>query len=289
MPIIEPVIRPPSEADSFLLQVTTGCSSCRCTFCGAYVDKPFGTKARDEIEADIERCARVDPHVRKVFLLDGDALVLPNTKLVPVLELVNEKLPKVTRISSYANDYNILSKSDAELEELHQNRLRLIYMGLESGSRLVLKRCRKKSTVDGMIEAVRRAKKARIHSYVIVLLGLGGKALSQRHVLETAAALNRMHPRYLAFLSLMLIPGTALAREAGEGSFCELQPQEILMEMKGIIERLDLQRTLFRSNHASNFLPLEGRLPQDRGRLLDEIDMAVRGDVPLRSEARRGL
>jgi radical SAM superfamily enzyme YgiQ (UPF0313 family) len=289
MPIIEPAIRPPSEADSFLLQVTLGCSANNCTFCGAYAGKSFRVKAGPEIERDIREEAEWAPETRRVFLMDGDALVLSDRRLIPILSRLNQSFPRLTRISSYANGDQIMRRSDAELHTLSDLKLSLIYMGLESGSQELLDRCRKRPTVVEMAEAVRRASGCGIKSSVMVLLGLGGKSDSELHVRETIVALNRMQPRYLAFLSLMLIPGTPLWAEARAGRFQPLSDMELLQEAHDIIGGLEMEKTVFRCNHASNYLPLEGRLPQDKQRLLDRVRLALRGRLPLRPEFLRGL
>lgn len=289
MPIIEPVIRPPAEADSFLLQVTTGCTANSCTFCGAYMDKPFRMKSMAEIAGDIKEEKRFNPDTRRVFLMDGDALAVNNSKILPVLELLNNSFPKLNRIASYANGYNITGRSDPELQQLFDHKLRLLYIGLESGSQAILDRRRKRATVAEMIEAVRRAEQAGIKSSVIVLLGLGGRMDSELHVRETIAALNQMQPRYLSFLSLMLIPGTPLFQEAQTGSFEELNSLELLLETQMIIAGLELERTIFRSDHASNYLPLEGRFPADKEKLLQTLEAALRGQVRLKPESMRGL
>ncbi len=289
MPIIEPAIRPPAEADSFLLQVTLGCSSDSCSFCGAYKNKPFSVKDPKEITTDINWYARRYPGTRRVFLMDGDALVLANSKLVPILEELDRAFPRLTRISSYANGSNITRKDDHDLEELYNHKLSLIYMGLESGSQAVLDRCGKSSSVEEMIEAVNRADKARIKSSVIVLLGLGGRKYSAEHISGTVAALNRMQPRYLSFLSLMVIPGTPLAKEVKRGDFEELSPAELLKESYGIIKGLELNKTIFRSDHASNHLPLGGVFPKDKSALLNILESAIGGRIKLKPEILRGL
>ena len=217
MAIIEPVIRPPAEADSFLLQVTLGCSADHCSFCGAYKGKPFRVKDAAEVFSDIDRYARRYPGTRRVFLMDGDALVLAHSKLVPALKKLGQVFPSLSRVSAYANGSNITRKSDAELAELYAHKLSLFYTGLESGSQRILDRCGKTSSVEEMIQGVRRAEAAGIKSSAIVLLGLGGKKDSAEHVKETVEALNRMQPRYLSFLSLMVIPGTPLAEELRRG------------------------------------------------------------------------
>ena len=289
MPVVEPVIRPPSEADSFLLQLTLGCSADTCTFCGAYKNKPFRVKDPGEVFADIDRHARRYPDTRRVFLMDGDALALPNNKIIPVLKKLEQSFPKLSRVSSYANGTNISRKTEEDLAELYRHKLTLVYMGLESGSQAILDRCKKISRVDEMVNAVNRAALKNIKSSVIVLIGLGGKKYSREHVQGTITALNRMQPRYLSFLSLMLIPGTPLAGEARKGEFQELDTLELLKESYAIIEGLELRKTIFRSDHASNHLPLEGVLPKDKAVLLEVLRSAIDGRVPLKPEIFRGL
>lgn len=289
MPIIEPAIRPPAEAESFLLQVTLGCSSNCCTFCGAYLGKPFQVKTEAEIAADISVGIRTMPDARRIFLMDGDALAINNDRLLPVLDKLQAGFPKLSRIASYANAYNITSRTEDELAELYQHQLKLIYLGLESGSQEVLDRCRKRSGVDEMIHAVRKADKVGIKASVMVLLGLGGRRFSRRHVEGTIKALNRMQPRYLSFLSVMLIPETPLFREAERGEFEELSSRELLEEAHAIIDGLELEKTIFRSDHASNHLPLQGRFPVDKERILGTLEQAINGHIRLRPDYLRDL
>lgn len=289
MAIIEPVIRPPAEANSFLLQITLGCSANHCYFCGAYKNKAFSIKDYKEIIADINRQARWRKDIRRVFLIDGDALVVNNNRLLPILKILEETFPKLSRIASYANGYNITRRSAKELKELYVHKVRLIYLGLESGSQDILNFHRKKSGAGEMIEAVNKAAQAQIKSSVMVLLGLGGKKHSKKHVQETIKALNMMQPRYLSFLSLMVIPGTPLAQEIERGNFEELNSQELLKESYGIIKGLKLTKTIFRSDHASNYLSLEGALPKDKAKLLDVLKSAINGEIKLKPEFLRGL
>ncbi len=289
MPILGSVIRPPAEAESFLLQLTLGCSEDHCTFCGAYKDKPFRVKEPAEALADIRTYASRYPKTRRVFLMDGDALVLGNGRLVPILEALERSFLRLSRVAVYASGRNIVHKTDEELKDLASRKLTLFYMGLESGSQKVLERCRKTSSVEDMVHSVRRAACCGIKTSVIVLLGLGGRVYSREHVLGTIEALNQMQPRYLSFLSLMVIPGTPLAEEVRRGEFQPLQPDELLQEMHDIIKGLQLERTVFRSDHASNHLPLEGVLPKDKARLLSILRSALDGDIGLRPEFLRGL
>lgn len=289
MPIIEPVIRPPSEGSSFLLQITTGCSSNHCTFCGAYQGKEFRFKEEQEIYSDIRQWAAANPKTRKAFLLDGDALVVGNSRLVRILKELQKNMPSLRRISSYANGYNITVRSDAELKELFDNKLKLLYIGLESGSQEILTQCRKKSTAQEMIQAVNRAQKSGIKASVIVLLGLGGRQHSKVHVRDTIKAINEMQPNFLSFLCLMLIPGTPLYADAQRGKFQELKARELLEQSYEIIKGLELKKTIFRSNHASNYLSLEGILPRDKEQLLIVLRQAIKGKIGLRPEIFRGL
>jgi radical SAM superfamily enzyme YgiQ (UPF0313 family) len=287
--ILEPVIRPPAEADSFLLQVTLGCSSDLCSFCGAYKMKPFRTKDPAEVFSDIDRYAHRYPATRRVFLMDGDALVLSNNKLVSILKKLKQAFPRLSRVSAYANGSNITRKSDEELAELYAHKLSLIYMGLESGSQSVLDQCKKTSSAEEMVRAVQRTERSGIRSSVIVLLGLGGQKYSPEHVRGTIEALNRMQPRYLSLLSLMVIPGTPLAGEVLRGDFTELDPSSLLKEAYEMIRGLDLKRTVFRSDHASNYLALEGTFPKDKPALLKALRAAINGEVALRPGFARGL
>ncbi len=289
MPIIDPAIRPPAEADSFLLQVTTGCSANTCTFCGAYKGKPFAIKNSHEIMSDIHQEAIHYPDTRRVFLMDGDALAMDNTRLIPILDELNKTFPYLARVSAYANGFNIMRKSDNELQALLNKKLRLIYIGLESGSQSILDMCQKKATAEDMTKAVQRCAQIGIKSSVIVLLGLGGKTHSKTHVSDTIKVLNQMQPRYLSFLSVMLIPGTKLHQQQKAGVFKELTAKELLQETHDIIQGLDLKMTVFRTDHASNYLSLEGRLPHDKQRLLTQVKYALTGRHPLRPDFYRGL
>jgi Fe-S oxidoreductase len=243
----------------------------------------------DEIFSDIEQWAREVPGTRRVFLIDGDALVMPDDQLCSVQDKLRQSFPDLSRVAGYANGYNITKRTDADLRLLAGHGLKLIYIGLESGSQEILSDCKKAATVQEMITAVQRTAAAGIKSSVIVLLGLGGKGFYREHVRGTITALNAMQPRYLSFLTLMLIPGTELFRRMGQGKFEPLSKPELLRQARDIIKGLELTKTVFRSDHASNYLPLEGRFPQDKTKLLDLLDRAVQGKSRLRPEIFRGL
>lgn len=282
------VIRPPSEADSLILQVTLGCSHNRCTFCGAYRDKKFRVRSLDEVRKDIAWAQRHLGDVRRVFLADGDALVLDTPTLAAIFDILAAAFPSLARVGIYANAANVLSKSDAELRLLREKKLGVAYLGLESGDAAVLEAVKKGATAAEMVEAVQRAQAAGIKMSVIALLGLAGRRGSEPHALKTAEALNAMQPRFVSFLTVMLIPGTPLHRQWERGEFQMLSPQETLVELRTAVERLELNGSIFRSDHASNYVALEGRLPKDKPRLLAEIDDCLsRGR--LRPEFVRGL
>jgi radical SAM superfamily enzyme YgiQ (UPF0313 family) len=283
------VIRPPSEARSYLLQITYGCSWNRCTFCPAYLEKPFKVRPFAEIAEDIRMAREALPDVKRVFLCDGDALALSTRRLIPILELLNETFPELRRVGAYFNARDILSKSEQELRRLVERKLTIGYMGLESGSDRVLERVHKGATAREMIDAVKKAQANGIKASVIALLGLGGTDLSEEHARETAAAVSAMKPRYLSLLTLMIVPGTALYEELKAGRFTLPDEKGLLREMKTIIENVETEKTIFRTNHASNYLPLEGILSRDKEKLVAIIDQALKGNIPLKPESFRGL
>ncbi len=285
------VIRPPSEAESYLLQITYGCSHNRCTFCGTYPDKPFQVRPVDEVLEDVALASRRIPDVRRVFLCDGNALVLDMERLSTVLDALKAAFPLLRRISIYANARDILAKSETDLAVLREMGLELIYLGLESGCDEVLRRVDKGATAADMIAAVNRAKQAGMRASVIALLGLGGTELSDRHADDTAEAVNAMDPQYLSMLTLMLVPGTPLHHQWQAGKFQLPEPEALLGELRRVIAGTGgLTRCVFRTNHASNYVPLAGTLSRDKPRLLDTLDAALaRGKKAFRPEAWRGL
>lgn len=286
------VIRPPSEADSYILQATFGCSHNRCTFCGTYSDKPFSMRPIEDVLEDIKLAGQQLGETPRVFVADGNALVMPTERLVTILDALNDALPLLRRVGIYASASDILAKSDDDLAVLHQKKLEIIYLGLESGSDEVLRRVDKRATAAEMIEAVHKAKRAGIRVSVIALLGLGGIELSEQHAAETGRVVSEMDPHYLSMLTLMLVPGTPLHQQAQEGSFRLPSPEGLLAELRTVIENTDdrLSRCVFRTNHASNYLPLAGVLARDKASLLATIDEArSRGPNALRPETWRGL
>jgi len=283
------VIRPPSEAGSYILQVTYGCSHNTCTFCPTYKGLRFSRRDLNEIMEDIGNASRKFPYINRVFLADGNALCLPTQRLVTILEALDHAFPRLERVGVYANGRDILLKDRRELEEMRRLGLGIIYMGLESGDDQVLRRVRKSDTSGEMIEAALKAKRSGMKVSVIVLLGLGGRGGSERHAVESARAVSRMNPHYLSALTLMVVPGTPLFTEQEAGRFQLPSQHELLLELRLFLEHCRLKDCIFRTNHASNYLPLKGTLNRDREVLLKMIDIALERPEVLRPEYMRGL
>ena len=285
------IIRPPSEAYSLLLQVTVGCSHNRCTFCPSFKDKRFRIKDLDEIVEDLQYASRRFRRVERLFLCDGDALIIPQKRLVEILDAIRTHLPGVGRIGTYANAKSIRKKSVEELRELKERGLGIVYLGIESGNEEILARIRKGATADQIVEAARRIKEAGITLSVTVLLGIGGTAMSAAHARDTARILTDVDPDFAGVLTVMLAPGTALHEEARSGNFVLPGTFALLEELGSIVSGARFSHCFFTANHASNYLPIRARMPRDRGKILRLIDDVVRrGDVSLlRPEAMRGL
>ncbi len=283
------IIRPPSEADSILLQVTVGCSRNKCTFCGTYRGERFKIKSDKIIMADIAFAARYARRQRRVFLCDGDALIIPQARLVKILSAIRDQLPWVTRVGAYANAKSLEMKSPDQLSELRALGLGILYMGLESGDDATLAAINKGADSAKMIAMGRKAAAAGFKLSVTVLLGIAGAARSQAHAEATGKVLSAIDPDYVGALSLMLVPGTPLAADCEEGRFELIGPREMLMELRTMFAHTHLSRGLFHANHASNYLPIKARLPRDREAVLALIDQALAGNVALKPEWLRGL
>jgi radical SAM superfamily enzyme YgiQ (UPF0313 family) len=283
------IIRPPSEANSIILQVAVGCSHNKCTFCGTYKDVRFTIKPESVIQHDIEFAARYCRRQRRVFLTDGDALILPQARLLKLLKTIRERLPWVTRIGIYGNAKSIRSKTLEDIVALREHGLGIVYMGLETGDDVTLKKVRKGVRADTIIKMGRRVVEAGIKLSVTVLLGLAGPERSDVHAEATGRALSAMDPDYVGALSLMLLPNTPLGLDYAEGRFRLVSPMEMLRELKTMIAHTDLSGGLFYANHASNYLPIKARLPRDQEATVNLIDKALRGDIPLRPEFMRAL
>ena len=310
MPFERPdIIRPPSERLSYFLPLTSGCSNATCCFCNYYGSK-LGVRDLEDVKKEIDAVALyVKNRIRVpgipgivyeiahywdgkgVFLQDGDALVYPYHMLIKALEYLNQKLPFVERIATYATAQDILRRTPEELTNLRQQKLGIVYMGLESGDAEVLSWVCKGVTPQEMIEAAQKAKKAGILTSITVILGIGGKDRSERHALDTARVLSEMDPDYVGALTTTYVPGTPLHRNLVEGRYQPLSPFESLKELLTIVENSHFTKCFFSSMHASNYFSIRGTLPQEKERMLAELRHVIEQGDPsyLRPEFMRGL
>jgi radical SAM superfamily enzyme YgiQ (UPF0313 family) len=256
------IFRPPSEADSLILQVTVGCSYNRCTFCSAYQGKRFRIKSFEEIQEDVDE---VSPYkIRRVFLADGDALSIPQKGLLQILSYLKARLKGLERVGIYANAKDILRKDVEELKALKDLGLGIVYLGLESGDPGVLRRIKKNATVDQLIRAGKKVKESKILLSVTVILGIGGVEGSQAHAAETGRVLSAMDPDYVGALSLMIVPGTPIAKEIETGNLVLPTPFGLIQELETMITNCQFTHCFFASNHASNYLPLRIQMPEQK-------------------------
>ncbi len=285
------IYRPPSEAYSLILQVTVGCSHNKCTFCGSFKDKKFRLKSIEEIKEDVDEAKAYERYVKKVFLADGDALIIPQKRLLPIIQLVKDSFPKLERIGVYGNVKSVLKKSVDELKLLKEMGVGIVYLGVESGDQVTLDRVCKGTTTDKMVAAAERVKEAGMTLSVTVLLGLGGVERSAIHAEETGKLLSRMDPEYVGALSLIVVPGTPLAAEIENGTFVVPDPYMMLKELAVMIENTNVTHTFFASNHASNYLPIKVWLPEDKAKALSAITHVLNQKDPrlLRPESLRAL
>jgi len=270
MKYIEPVFRPPAEADSLILQLAYGCPHNSCRFCGMYKTVRYRQREMNDVFREIDEAATLYPDESRIFLADGDMMFLESSKLKAILEKLNASFRKLARVTLYANGSSILAKSPDELKELRNLKLSILYMGLETGDEEILKLVNKKENVSDMVKAVKQAQECGLKCSVMILLGLGGKAFSERHALATASALNDMQPSILSALRFIEVPG--LKMYEGYETVTEF---EAVNELKMMIENFELKKTVFRANHTSNPVPLAGRFPQDKAKLLQELDVLL--------------
>ncbi len=284
------IYRPPSEADSLILQVTVGCSYNRCTFCHSFQGKTFRIKSFEEIKEDIDEIS-IYGRIPRVFLADGDALIIPQPHLVRILSYIKLKIQGLERVGIYANAVDILKKNTEELKELKSLGLGIIYLGLETGNPEVLKRIKKNATIDQMVRAAGRVKEAGILLSVTVLLGIGGMELSHAHATDTGKVLSEMDPEYVGALSLIVVPGTPIAEEIKSGKLVLPTPFELIRELGTMITNCRFTNCFFASNHASNYLPLRIRMPGDKEKALQLIREVLDRKDPalLRPEYLRAL
>ena len=284
------IFRPPGEWKSYLLQVTVGCSHNGCTFCGMYKDKRYHVRPMADVLEDIQMAKAYYGDVRRVFLCDGDAIALDTADLLQLLRALYDAFPSLERVTTYAGPQSTLAKTPEELAELRKAGLTRAYLGVETGWDWLLHEINKGVGAEEMLQAGTRLREAGMDLWVMVILGLAGPGEpSRRHILETAAMMNQMRPRHLSALTLTADPGTKLYRDVREGRFQMLSPRETLEEAKLLIEHLTVNPLHFTSNHASNYLPLKGGLPEDREKFLTMLEQALSGERPLREERYRGL
>ena len=288
---VEPVFRPPSEANSLILPVTNGCSWNQCTFCEMYTDpqKKFRARPEEEVLEEIRKCGE-RMIVQRVFLADGDAMILPTHRLLNILEAIREHLPDVHRVTSYCLPRNLKRKSVAELKELHDAGLHMLYIGAESGDDEVLRRVNKGETYESTREALQKIGDAGIKRSVMILNGLGGKSLSDQHALNSARLMNETQPEFLSTLVVSFPQGMERYKEQFP-DFEPLDQHELFLEAEKLLDTLELEQTVFRSDHASNYLILKGTLGRDKERMLEQVRTAINTPerARLRPEWMRGL
>ena len=293
MHYIEPLFRPPSEARSLILQVTNGCSWNNCSFCEMYTapQKKFNLKPQAQIDAELAEVAASGVPVRRIFLADGDAMTLSFRRLQLILASINRHLPDVQRVSSYCLPRNIRHKTVAEMAELQELGLKLYYVGCESGDDLVLERVSKGETFASTLAALKKIKAAGSRSSVMILNGMGGTKFSNQHAVNSARLMNAAQPEYLATLVVSFPHGMERYQQGFKGEFEMLDQPGLFGEMHTLLNNLELERTIFRSDHASNYLTLRGTLGKDKQKLLNIITTAIEQPhaIPLREEWQRGL
>lgn len=287
---IEPVFRPPSEARSLILPVTNGCSWNKCTFCEMYTapQKKFHTRNIETIREELSRVAALNIPIRRIFLADGDAMTLSFRRLHEIMTIINHYFPHIERVSSYCLPRNIANKSIEELQELREMGLKLVYVGCESGDDLVLQKIHKSETFASSEKALLQLGEAGIKRSVMILNGLGGMAYSHQHAINSARLMNSTQPEYLSVLVLNF-PNGKQRLQQDFPEFVMPDTMALLDEMSVFIESLNLNKTIFRSDHASNYVVLKGILNQDQDRLLAQIENAKRHPETLRPEWARGL
>jgi len=286
----EPLFRPPSEADSFILQATLGCSWNACTYCAMYRTKRYQVRPLDAVLADIaEASARFATDIRHVFVADGDPLGMALEHWEPILRALAAAFPRLRRVSTYATARNLLEKTPEELKRLRELGLSLLYIGPESGDDATLHHIAKGATAAEHIEAARKAREAGMEQSLIFLLGVAGREGSEAHARASGCLATAMDPKFLSTLTLTVVPNTPLARLEDQGRFELPEVHELLQELRWFVDEAKPSGAIFRSNHASNYLPIGGRLPRDREAILAAIDEALAGRVRLRPEWARGL
>lgn len=282
----EPLFRPPSEGRSVIIQITLGCSWNKCSFCEMYTSKHFTVRKEAEVFADIDAFIPYAESIKKVFLADGDPLVLSNNRLLPILKHIRNTFPNLRRISTYASPINLVKKSLEELKELREAGLSLLYVGIESGDSEVLDAIQKGETFESTIEGLNKSKAAGMDSSVMIINGVGGTKLSHQHAINSAKVLNATQPKFASTLVLTAHKGLEHYKNRYKGEFIEMTNPELFKEMQTFVEHLELEETIFRSDHASNRLVLKGILGRDKALFLKQIDEAI--NIPDNPDIRSG-
>lgn len=283
------VYRPPSEAYSLIVQVTIGCSHNGCSFCNMYKEKKFRIRDLKDIIEDLEQAKLAYGVVKKVFLADGDALVLETSKLKLILSKIRELFPECERVGIYATPKDILRKSLEELRQLRDFGIGIVYLGVESGSIDILKSINKGVTVSEMIMAGARIKESGIKLSTTLISGIGGREKISEHAIESAKVISAINPDYVGILTLMVEKGTSIYEDVQKGTFHLLTPEEVMQETRKFLQNIQVTNCIFRSNHASNYMALSGTLPQDKNLLLQDIDLALKGEHKYKQEEYRRL
>jgi radical SAM superfamily enzyme YgiQ (UPF0313 family) len=283
------VYRPPSEAYSLIVQVTIGCSHNGCSFCNMYKEKKFRIRDLKDIIEDLEQAKLAYGVVKKVFLADGDALVLETSKLKLILLKIRELFPECERVGVYATPKDILRKSLEELRQLKDFGIGIVYLGVESGSSDILKSINKGVTVSEMIMAGARIKESGIKLSTTLISGIGGREKISEHAIESAKVISAIDPDYVGILTLMVENGTPVCEDVQKGTFHLLTPEEVMQEIREFLQNIEVTNCIFRSNHASNYMALSGTLPQDQNRLLQDIELALKGEHKYKQEEYRRL
>jgi radical SAM superfamily enzyme YgiQ (UPF0313 family) len=283
------IIRPPSEANSIILQVTIGCSHNKCTFCPTYKGVKFGIKSDEIILSDLDYAAKHFSYKKRLFITDGDALILPQKKLIWLFDKINEKLPWLERIGIYANAKALKRKQLEDLIELKKRKLGIIYYGIESGDDETLKFIKKGVSSDELITEGKKVKDAGIILSVTVLLGIAPNGKFLQHAVNTGVLLSKLDPDYVGALTVIVVPGTELYELQKRGEWSLISQKELLMELRNMIYSTNLSNGYFMSNHASNYVPLKIKMPEEKENALKIIDLALEGEIPLREEWMRAL
>ena len=284
------IYRPPSEAYSLLVQVTVGCTHNKCTFCSMYKDKKFHIRKTEDVLEDLDWARRHYPRVERIFLCDGDALALANSKLLPVLSYIRENFPECERVTVYGRATDALRKSDEELRELYEAGITMVYVGAESGSEKVLKDINKGETRQELIDGVKKIEASGMMASVTFISGLAGKDGWEDHAIQTGKMLSEMSPSYAALLTLMIDPSVPMAKDIESGKMQLLSAEEVMEETLLMLEHTEVtKKCVFRSNHASNYLSLKGNLPEDKESMMNLIRQAMSDHNMFKDERLRAL